>query len=93
MQNTRNGIRRSLAGRKEYKEATYWNRCLHTPAEKVLHGGVRFRDWESEGELHKMKKFREIALTISIILGLLACVAVLAGFMCAIVYKVFLWVV
>lgn len=40
-----------------------------------------------------MKNFREIVLTVSIILGFLACVAVLAGAMCAIGYKVFLWVV
>lgn len=39
-----------------------------------------------------MKNFMEIVLTVSIIIGLLACVAVLAGAMWAIGYKVFLWV-
>lgn len=39
-----------------------------------------------------MKNLKEIVMTVSIILAFLACVAVLAGSMCAIGYKVFLWV-
>lgn len=40
-----------------------------------------------------MKNFREIVISVLIILGFLAFASVLAGAMCAIGYKVFLWVV
>lgn len=40
-----------------------------------------------------MKTLKEIAITVLIIIGLLACVSALVGAMCAIGYKVFLWVV
>lgn len=40
-----------------------------------------------------MKDFMEIVISGLIIIGLLAFASVLAGTMCAIGYKVFLWVV